>query len=203
MIHFNLFIYKMSLLKLDQLILNLNKLNDSIISSVDRNKTKQLQADKRVLIKDIDQLCKLCKNLITDKEIEDFNHLIIKYLKIQESFRNTNIHIYATQLMMVDPNITMDEAINKIKTGKIDTDKILCLVHPSFITGQESYNYVKERHKEILKLEKSINELKELFISTYAITMDQGNTIDGISANTSTAKQHVSKAKRELQWCRK
>ena len=148
MIHFNLFICKMALVQLDQLIHNLDQLNNSIIVSVDRRKTKQLEADKVLLIHDIDQLCKVCKNLITNKEFEDFNHLIIKYLKIQESFRNSNIHIYASQLMMINPNITMDEAVNKIKSGQIDTDKILYLV---VMSGQESYNDVKQRHREILR----------------------------------------------------
>ncbi len=181
---------------LNELIINLEKLNGLILISVDRQKTKKLEAEKVELVMAINKQCQVCQP-------KNFNHLIMKYLNIQQSFRDQETRIYATQLIMKNPNLTMEEATTLIKTGKIDTEHILCLSNVNLFDAQETLNYITLRHKEILKLEKSINELKELFISTYAMTMNQGETIDCIKNHTDVAKQHISGAKRELILARK
>ena len=91
----------------------------------------------------------------------------------------------------------MDMAIAKINNG-YDTDNILCLVNPKSLNTNDTLNYVSLRHKEIMKLERSIQELNELFISTYAIVENQGETIDKIANTTTIAKNHIKGAKHEL-----
>ncbi len=185
---------------LDNLITQLGNLNNSILYSVDDNNTKILRKNKIELISLIDKQCQITKKKLDKIYHAKFNDLIKKYIIIQEKYRDTETNIYATQIVMMNPNMTMEMAITKIKGG-YDTDNILCLVKPKtlLLSSTENLNYVNVRHKEIMKLEKSIQELHELFISTYAIVMHQGETIDRIENTTSNAKTNISSAKRELK----
>lgn len=180
---------------LENLINELDKLNGSILFNVDSNKIKSLKKERIELITKIDKQCRLTK--INLHETTIFNHLIKKYITIQQRYRDTEINIHATQLVMKNPELTMDMAIAKINNG-YDTDNILCLVNPKSLTTNDTLNYVTLRHKEIMKLERSIQELNELFISTYAIVENQGKTIDKIANTTTIAKNHIKGAKHEL-----
>ncbi len=185
---------------LDNLITQLDKLNYSILYSVDSKTTKTLQKNKVDLVSLIDKQCQITKKNLDKIYHTNFNDLIKKYIIIQEKYRDTETNIYATQLVMMNPDLTMEMATAKIKGG-YDTENILCLVNPKSLVSNanENLNYVTLRHKEIMKLERSIQELHELFISTYAIVMDQGETIDRIATTTNNAKTHISGAKRELK----
>ena len=181
---------------MDQLDTNINKLdqlNKTILSSVDSTLIKKLNKDRDTLINLINENCRLIKPKLTKNEHPQFNDLIRKYIIIQQTYRNTEMDIYATQLMMRDPNLTKNDAKQMIKDG-YDTEGILCL-----LDNHACLNYVTLRHKEILKLEKSIQELHELFISTYAIVEDQGATVNRIANTTSNAKDYVIDAKQELK----
>ena len=64
--------------------------------------------------------------------------------------------------------------------------------------GLETYNYVSFRHKQVLKLEKDIQEINELFICMYALVDQQGNVIDKIEESVSNAKSDCLVAKEEF-----
>lgn len=185
---------------LNQLIKKLDMINGSILNSVDRNLTKNLKNEKSTVIAEIDKQCQYCKLNIPKSSHNEFNNIIMKYLSHQKQFHDTETNIHATQLMMKYPNITRDEAIHKIQNENVNTEHILCLIDPAMLlTSNECLNYVTQRQKEIVKLEKSIDELHELFISTYAIVENQGETINRIGTKTNAAKNYISNGKRELK----
>jgi len=64
--------------------------------------------------------------------------------------------------------------------------------------ANESYNYVVARHKEVLKLEKSLQEVHQLFVDMAALVDQQGEVIDRIAFRISNAKADVAAAKVEL-----
>ena len=111
---------------------------------------------------------------------------------IQKEYCDTEKRMYATQIVLKNPNITMDVAEQMITNG-YPTHNILCLLDVS-----DMYNCIKIRHNEILKLEQSIIELNELFIGTHAIIMEQGNKIDKIADKTKSAKNDCTTAEIQL-----
>lgn len=183
---------------LNQLIKKLDMINGSILNSVDRRVTKNLKNEKTTVIAEIDKQCQYCKLNLPKSSHDEFNKIIMKYLSHQKQFHDTETNIHATQLMMKYPNLTMDEAIYKLQNENVDTEHILCLIDP-ILNYNECLNYVTYRHKEIIKLEKSIDELHELFICTYVIVENQGETINRIENKTNSAKNYISSGKRELK----
>ena len=167
-------------------IKNLETLNNTILYSIN---TKYAEKDRVELINKIDHQCKMIQPKLdhpTDQEY--FVNLIKKYLMIQENYKNNKKKLFETQLLLRDPNLTQIQ-IHDIISSTSDRD-VLCLV--------DMYHDVKNRYKEILKLERDIEEIKELFIGMYAIVDHQGEKIDQIANHVAAAKTECHTAKEDL-----
>ena len=57
---------------------------------------------------------------------------------------------------------------------------------------------LEERHKDILKLEESINDLHKMIYELNLLVIYQGEMIDNIAENINQGKDHVIKAEREI-----
>lgn len=62
---------------------------------------------------------------------------------------------------------------------------------------------IQSRHQDILKLEKSLMELHEMFMDLSLMIESQGEMIDRIEFNVTSAANHVEKATKELTVARK
>ena len=60
------------------------------------------------------------------------------------------------------------------------------------------HDYVTERHKAILKLERDIEEIKELSIGMYALINNQGQKINKIANHIESAKVDINIANEDL-----
>jgi len=67
-----------------------------------------------------------------------------------------------------------------------------------FDVANDAYNHVSDRHTEILKIEKSLHEVHQLFIDMEALVNQQGEVVDRISFRVANAKADVGCAKEEL-----
>lgn len=167
-------------------IIKLGKINNLIIGSIIN--TKNLEKERNEIICIINNQCKNIKLKLSKNHYEAFNNLIKKYLTIQKMYHDTEKQILATQLILKDPTLTMEMADNIITNGQCPQN-ILQLSN-----ANEMYDYVKQRHFEVLKLEKSIQEVNELFIGMYAIVEEQGDTLDRIKNKTESAKNNTGYA---------
>ena len=186
------------LIELELSIKDLKKINDEIVFGIDHRAIEKLEREKSNLITVIDDQCKKIKLELNsgktyeknnnDNDRKKFIDLIKKYVIIQENYKNAKKNLLETQLLVQNPNLTKIEIHNIMLT---QTNTKLCLAN-------ETYNYVHARHKDILKLEKDINEIKELAIAMYAVTELQGETIDRIAEKTNNAKENCHEARVEL-----
>jgi t-SNARE complex subunit (syntaxin) len=164
---------------MDTLLLYINQLkyvNDELLFAID---CKMLENNRLVCIDHIDKTCQLIKQTDNyDKEV--FVELIKKYIIIQEDYKNAKIHLGIAQLQIRDPNLTENECKQLI------------------IDGYDVHNYITTRNKELIKLEQSIQEVKELFIATYALVEVQGEQIDRIADAVTNAKHDVKSGNNDL-----
>jgi t-SNARE complex subunit (syntaxin) len=131
--------------------------------------TIDLQQDRKECIERIDKQCKLLHKTLDDNEKELFNNLIKNYVIVQENYKHKTNEFDRLHSLVVEP-----------------------------IEGKEMYNYVSQRHKDILRLERDIQEIHELFIATYALTIQQGEKIDSIANVVKDAKENVNEANDDL-----
>ncbi|XP_043540286.1 syntaxin-2-like, partial [Chiloscyllium plagiosum] len=68
------------------------------------------------------------------------------------------------------------------------------LMQDTHVTRQ-ALNEIEDRHHELLRLEKSISELHELFLLLAMEVESQGEMVDNIESNISNSVNYVDKAK--------
>jgi len=118
-----------------------------------------------------------------------------RYQDIQNNYNEKSRDILVTQVKLKNPNASDADIQAKIDSG--DTQQ-LAIASNKLDMANESYNYVQARHKEILKLEKSLQEVHQLFVDMAALVDAQGEVIDRISFRVANAKADVAIAKEEL-----
>lgn len=62
-----------------------------------------------------------------------------------------------------------------------------------------TYNMIAERQRDVMEIERSANEVLDLFVQFSVIVQDQGRIIDNIESNLATAKDYVEKGREYLE----
>ncbi|XP_035628334.1 syntaxin-2-like [Oncorhynchus keta] len=97
-------------------------------------------------------------------------------------------------------------------TGKVTTDEeleeILHSENPAIFTSdiisdsqitRQALNEIESRHKDIIRLESSIRELHEMFVDMAMLVETQGEMINNIEKNVSSAAEYIGVAKVETK----
>jgi t-SNARE complex subunit (syntaxin) len=61
-----------------------------------------------------------------------------------------------------------------------------------------TYNTIANRHQDILEIERSLNELLDLFVQFAILVQDQGRMVDNIADNIGSAAAYVKKGTNDL-----
>lgn len=63
-------------------------------------------------------------------------------------------------------------------------------------------NSLEERHQELLALERSLTEMRDLFVLFSTLVMEHGSILNLVEGNVQLASKHVVSATKELQTAR-
>jgi t-SNARE complex subunit (syntaxin) len=173
---------------LEKLIHDLDKINNEILFSIDG---EDLEIKRTNHIAEINDHCKIITSNLDKNDKDQFINLIKKYLTIQEDYRDKKRGQFVTQLLIRNPNLTTPQMVAILNYGTANKN-VLCLESIDF------HNYVTDRHNSILKLERDIAEINELFIGTYALVTLQGEKIDKIGTHVGNAKNDCQEAKEDF-----
>uniref|UniRef100_A0A8D0HD05 Syntaxin 2 n=1 Tax=Sphenodon punctatus TaxID=8508 RepID=A0A8D0HD05_SPHPU len=125
-----------------------------------------------------------------------FGEVMTEYSVTQTRFRERCKGQIKRQLE-IGKTTTDDELEEMLESGNpsIFTSNI---ISDSQITKQ-ALNEIESRHKDIMKLESSIRELHDMFIDMAMFVETQGEMIDNIERNVSSAVDYVEHAKEETK----
>ncbi|KAJ1125602.1 hypothetical protein NDU88_004027 [Pleurodeles waltl] len=128
---------------------------------------------------------------------QQFIETINKCNVAQSHYRDRNVKRIHRQLEITGVDVTDEKLDEMLETGQssVFTANILKDIELT----KEALNEIETRHGEILKLEKSIQELHEMFMYLAMEVEAQGETIDRIEKNISTSTDYVEKARKELE----
>lgn len=135
----------------------------------------------------------------TPKQSDTINRIICNiHTALSESFSETRHQYYSIK-------DRYDTEIQKFFIDHVDAesqtnmDRLeLMMTLNKLDSANQTHNYVIQRHKEIIKLEKDLQSVNQLFIDMAALVDRQGEVIDRISYRVSNAKEYVEEAKVEL-----
>jgi len=137
------------------------------------------------------------KNIHTSLS-EDYLDLMQDYHGIQNKHNEEMRRLVKTQVLLVDPKAT-DEDVDKA----IEAVPQLIFASERTKAAQESLKYIQNKHTEILKLEKSLEEVHQLFVDMAVLVQEQSETINRIAFQVSDAKKDIILGTEELRQANK
>eukprot|EP01137_Pigoraptor_chileana_P034347 Opistho-2@26759 len=167
-----------------------------------RNKLKSIDKENKELSsksgghsKSADMRIRESQHAILSKK---FVEVMTEYNEIQTNYKQKYRDRVKRQFKIVKPDATADE-VEKVlegEGGNIFAQQILSTSHAE---AKQALEDIQDRHKDILKLEKSIKELHELFLDMAILVESQGEMIDRIEFSVSEAADFVEEATQELK----
>ncbi|XP_061887864.1 syntaxin-4 [Entelurus aequoreus] len=111
---------------------------------------------------------------------------------IQAQYRDRNVERIQRQLKITGTNVTGEELDAMLETGQTDvfTQNILIDAQAT----RQALNEIESRHDEILKLERSIRELHDMFQYLAMEVEAQGEMVNQIDHNIKQSSNYVKKA---------
>ncbi|XP_016850903.2 syntaxin-4 [Anolis carolinensis] len=129
---------------------------------------------------------------------QQFLDLINKCNSIQSEYRDRNLERIKRQLQITDNRVVSDEELDQmLESGQ--TEVFVSNIMKDTQVTKQALNEIETRHSEILKLERSIQELHEMFMYLATEVELQGEMIDRIEKNILDSGDYVKKGQVHLQ----
>ncbi|CAH8511974.1 unnamed protein product [Schistosoma turkestanicum] len=126
-----------------------------------------------------------------------FMDVMHDYNRTQTDFRDANKARIKRQLEIAQRSVTDDELENMLESGnaQIFTQGIITDTQQA----RQNLADIEARHEDIMKLEKSIRELHDLFVDMAALIETQGELVDRIDINVKQTQDYVAEARQETK----
>ncbi|XP_038831217.1 syntaxin-4-like [Salvelinus namaycush] len=111
---------------------------------------------------------------------------------IQASYRDRNVERIQRQLRITGTNVTDEELDGMLESGQTDVFTQNILIDAK--ATKQALNEIESRHDEILKLERSIRDLHDMFQYLAMEVEAQGEMVNHIEANIINSTNYVEKA---------
>lgn len=126
--------------------------------------------------------------------------VLSRYQKAQVAHRKSTKDRMKRQFKIANPDASdaeIEEAVNADRKQDIFTQKLLNSAKKE--GAQRALEEVRERHEQIVKLVKSIQELEQLFLDMQVMVEQQDQIVVNISNNVETTRQTTERAKDEVK----
>lgn len=116
---------------------------------------------------------------------------------IQAHYRDRNVERIQRQLRITGNDVTAEQLDVMLESGQTDvfTQNILSDAKAT----KQALNEIETRHDEILKLEKSIRDLHDMFQYLAMEVEAQGEMVNRVEANIMQSSNYVEKAKADVE----
>jgi len=183
-------------------IQNIIDLTNDVIKKV-KDKLKQLdEENKQFEVKNKNSAENRIRKSMQQTLNKKFVDLMTEYQTAQQDYRTKYKERIERQYKIAKPEASTQEIAEVLEYGgeNIFGDQILSVSHSA---AKNALLDIQERHKDILKIEKSINELHQLFVDMAVLVESQGELIDQIEYNVQQSAAYTEKAVIELSEARR
>jgi len=132
---------------------------------------------------------------------KSFMDTMNKYHDIQTKYQRKYKERMEKQYLVVNPNTTENEIARLLESGELGQVFAQELIEKGSKSteAKAALQEVQERHQEIVKIEQSVLELQQLFIDMQVLVKNQGEVINQIEYQVSTANDNTEKGVEELK----
>ncbi|XP_076007900.1 syntaxin-4 [Genypterus blacodes] len=126
---------------------------------------------------------------------KEFVELMGNCNTIQAQYRDRNVERIRRQIKITGTNVTDVELDAMLESGQTDVFTQNILIDAK--ATKQALNEIESRHDEIMKLERSIRDLHDMFQYLAMEVEAQGEMVDRIEGNIKQSSNYVEKAKEE------
>jgi len=125
-----------------------------------------------------------------------------EYNNSQIEFREKNKKALLKNIKITDPdsNISVEEIEEKLDAGDVT---VLSSIIKESAQAKDDLKMLENRHAEMLKLEKGITEIHEMFLDLSNMVNLQGEAVDRIETRVGDAQMHVEEGREQLKQAKK
>jgi len=208
---------KVNLKKLDNNVKDLEERYAKQLGTVDTKEKKKVATEVNKVIDDTNSIAnKVKKKLqemanvkqeatdeagLAEARIRKSTHtsLVQRFVEIMEQYQASQAKYQKQyrenverQIKIVKPEVTQQEVEETVQSGNADRIFASKLVDRR-AAAESALTYIKDRHDEIVKITKSLEELHNLFIDMNVLIQEQGEMINSIAFNVRSTKEHTKK----------
>jgi len=125
--------------------------------------------------------------------------LVTQFQKAQVKFKNELLRRQATEIQFLCPEASQDEVTQMIEAGQTSGQMVMRRMAGAHAVVAEELQRVREKHEDILRLERSIAELAQIFQEMATLVEVQGEMLDSIENNVQATKGATSGGIKELE----
>ncbi|XP_065830404.1 syntaxin-1A-like [Oscarella lobularis] len=125
--------------------------------------------------------------------VRKFTSVLEDYNAVQMDYREKCKNRIRRQLTITDKQKSPEEVEDMLDEGNFNVFSQGILVDNEQM--RRALGEIETRHSDIIRLEKSMKELYDLFMDMATMVQEQGELIDNIEANVDSAAGHVTEAK--------
>eukprot|EP00118_Oscarella_pearsei_P025722 m.308654 g.308654 ORF g.308654 m.308654 type:complete len:298 (+) comp44446_c0_seq1:164-1057(+) len=129
--------------------------------------------------------------------VRKFTAVLEEYNVVQMDYREKCKSRITRQLAITEGNKSQEEMEEMLDDGNFDVFTQGILVDNEQM--RRALGEIETRHGDIMRIEKSMKELYDLFMDMAVLVQEQGELIDNIEANVESSAGHVSQAKVETR----
>eukprot|EP00927_Polykrikos_kofoidii_P037751 TRINITY_DN31975_c0_g1_i1.p1 TRINITY_DN31975_c0_g1~~TRINITY_DN31975_c0_g1_i1.p1 ORF type:complete len:311 (-),score=82.20 TRINITY_DN31975_c0_g1_i1:57-989(-) len=129
--------------------------------------------------------------------------LLIDFQKVQLDYKHSLERRQERELAILMPETTENERVSMIEAGQTTEMVLQKKMAGAHALLLDEVQNVRDKHKDILRLEQNIADLSQMFQEMAVLVDAQGEMLDAIEVHVNRAKESTGKAEKELITTRK
>lgn len=126
---------------------------------------------------------------MADSLSQKFAEVLRNYQAAQTEYKDKVKTRMSQKVRIVKPDATQEEIEDAIESGKADQLYKIGTIDQQHLHSQakNALSYIQDRHKEIVQIEQSILELRDLFVDMAIMVESQSAVLDIVESNVNSA----------------
>lgn len=159
------------------------------IKNIAKEEKKITDSEKKITDSDI-RIREAQHNRLNKK----FVNLMINYNNVVKENNNKYLETLNKSRKLVDPNVSDLDSESTRNPDELSSLANSIYSGRSLESSEQDLQYINDRHNDIIKLEKSLEELYGMFLDMAVIVESQNETIDSIVHSTEAAHHYIIKS---------
>ncbi|KAH9259436.1 hypothetical protein BASA81_002479 [Batrachochytrium salamandrivorans] len=180
--------------RLSKVLLKANKSAALAKRKLEHLKTDTGKMDKKKAQSDI-----RVRENIQSTTLQSLIAAIRAYQQAQNEFKVSLQGKERDKIRAVKPDATDEEIGQVLATGDVGAVVRESLLQPGADPIAQAYLHAVDKYQDVLKLEKSVEELHQMFIDLAVLVEAQGEMLDNVEAQVIMAKDYMQQGNKELK----